>query len=203
VSKISANIKLEDVDRIERRGIGYVYRASLSILDLYDSLKRGLVRYAPRYQRGFSGSTDVLESEYDKLFLINDPILQVDAQRARVMAVKYLQGSSTARTSRGTCATNDDEGHDPYDEEQRTLEITGEITVPDTGHRHLAYFTLGLWSTTPRRSRGRAGGWHPGHRGRHHQGAQGLPPGRGAHLRGCVLPLKVCARATSTTRVQQ
>jgi hypothetical protein len=139
---------LNEVDRIERRGIGVVFRGIVTMEDLYEYLKRGIIRYAPRYQRGFDTSEDVPDSEYDKLFLINDTKLKIDPLRARMMAVKYLQGRLF--TSHVTWNVRTDSyDDDVYNPKKRLATLEGDITVPDTGHRHLAYFMLALWHEHP------------------------------------------------------
>lgn len=147
MSKVSSTITLDDVDRIERRGVGTIFRGVISIADLYQLLKRGTIRYAPKYQRGFKSSEDLPVSEYDRLFLINDAKLQIDPIRARVMAVKFLSG--ILYTSHVTWNVRDEGDGDVYDEEQRKATLEGDITIPDTGHRHLAYYTLALWKDHP------------------------------------------------------
>ncbi|KOX20257.1 hypothetical protein ADK67_30935 [Saccharothrix sp. NRRL B-16348] len=149
MSIVSVSVALHDVDRIERRGIGVVFRGIITIGALYEYLRRGIVRYSPRYQRGFRTTEDLPESEFDKLFLINDERLQIDPMRARAIAVKYLKG--WLFTSHVTWNVRVPDGYDghAYDSKKRTANLEGDLTVPDTGHRHLAYFMLVLWHEHP------------------------------------------------------
>lgn len=150
MSKITAGITLHEVDRLERRGIGVVYRGIIDLMSLFLLLNRGIIRYSPRYQRGFSSRDDLPEADYDKLYLINDQKLQIDPLRARVMAVKYLLGRLFTTHVTWNVRHEDDADHDDqWDEESRTVTLEADVTVPDTGHRHLAYFTLVLWKRHP------------------------------------------------------
>lgn len=150
MAKISSGTTINEVDRIEKKGIGVVYRGTIDLRSLSDLLARGIIKYAPRYQRGFSTREDVPESEYDKLFLINDPKLQIDPIRARVMAVKMLRGTLYTSHITWNARHVDGSSHDDqYDSGTRSATFEGDITIPDTGHRHLAYFTAVLWKDHP------------------------------------------------------
>jgi hypothetical protein len=147
-----------DVTRINRVGIGPVHRAVVPIKTIYELLKDSKVRYAPKYQRGFKQkfATNVAKSEYDRLFSLNDPNLQISQDRAAEMAVKYIKASNNDKnvmlfSSNVTWNARKEKGRpEPeYDAAKKTLSIHTSITVPDTGHRHTAYFLVGHWKEHP------------------------------------------------------
>ena len=65
------------------------------------------------------------------------------------MAVKFLQGR--LYTSHVTWNARVEKGGEApeFNEETRTLSIPTSLSVPDTGHRHLAYFDLVQWKEHP------------------------------------------------------
>ena len=148
-SQLTSATQLSEVTMIERRGIGPVYRATLSLEDLYHAMRRGLIRYSPRYQRGFKSWAEMSEDDLDVLLPIHDDKLQIKPERAEMMAVKYLQGR--LYTSHITWNARREPGAPPpdYDDEQGALHIESTITVPDTGHRHRAYYLLVQWKHHP------------------------------------------------------
>src|SRR5438128_342881 len=58
---LTYRITLEDVHRVRRPGIDYVYTGPITVGQLYQGLSDGLIRYSPRYQRGFRQSPDADE----------------------------------------------------------------------------------------------------------------------------------------------
>src|SRR4051794_38373237 len=148
-SQLTSATQLSGVTMIERRGIGPVYRATLSLEDLYYAMRRSLIRYSPRYQRGFKNWAEMDEHDLDVLLPIHDDKLQIQPERAEMMAVKYLQGR--LYTSHITWNARREPGTPPpvYDDEQGALHIESTITVPDTGHRHRAYYLIVHWKLHP------------------------------------------------------
>jgi hypothetical protein len=143
---VSAQTRLEGVTGILRRGVGMVYRAIVSVGDLAGFMRRSVVRYSPKYQRGFKKSLgDVEELRYAQLLPIDHPDLQLDPARASVMAVKFLQGR--LYTSHVTWNARQEPGNpEPnFEESNGILTLEHTLTIPDTGHRHLAYFLLDRW----------------------------------------------------------
>ncbi|WP_187774287.1 DNA sulfur modification protein DndB [Lolliginicoccus suaedae] len=152
---------MSGVTRIKRPGIGYVYRAIIPIHDLYEQLRRSVVRYAPRYQRGFKSrfAGEMKDSDYDVLLPITDPTLQIDPKRAAAMAVKYLMAYNDEDDKHLFNAdviwnariegAGDQEDSVTYDEKGQLLTVHSVITVPDSGHRHFAYYLLGDWFHHP------------------------------------------------------
>lgn len=149
---LSSSTKIEEVHRIKRPGLGRVYNGKVTIGNLYRGLVDGLIQYAPKYQRGFRPALGVDEKEYDHLFQIDNPKLDINHARAHAIAVKFLMALNAvndkvlfnpdviwnARTEEGL--------PDPdYDEDTRELTISTRLTIPDSGHRHYAYYCLGLW----------------------------------------------------------
>lgn len=149
MSKLTASTQLSDVTVIQRRGIGPVYRATLSLQDLYTAIRKAVIRYSPRYQRGFKNWSEATEDDLDLLVPMHDEHLQIKPERAQMMAVKYLQGrlfsahvTWNARKENGV--------HEPcIDDETGVLHIDSTITVPDTAHRHRAYYLLVHWKHNP------------------------------------------------------
>jgi hypothetical protein len=145
-TRVAASIVLENVTRMDRRGIGPVYRGIISLEDLHMLLKRSVLRYAPLYQRGFKlTQEDIDEYRYKMLLPLDSPDLQINPKRSHAMAVKFLQGRLF--TSHITWNARREEGAPPpkFDEATATLELQTTLTIPDTAHRHDAYRTLVRW----------------------------------------------------------
>jgi DNA-sulfur modification-associated len=149
VSKLTSSTQLSSVTVIERRGLGPVYRATLSLQDLYMAIRRATIRYAPRYQRGFRKWSETSEDDLDLLLPIHDEQLQIQPERACMMAVKYLLGR--LYSAHVTWNARREPGVPPpyVDDEQGVLHIHSTITVPDTAHRHRAYYLLVHWKHHP------------------------------------------------------
>ena len=149
MSKLTSSTQLEDVTVIERREVGPVYRATLSLQDLYDAIRKATVRYSPRYQRGFKNWADAREDDLDLLVPMHDENLQIQPERAQMMAVKYLQGRLFS--AHVTWNARQEPGVPPpyVDDETGVLHIESTITVPDTAHRHRAYYLLVQWKHYP------------------------------------------------------
>jgi hypothetical protein len=149
---------LERADRIKRPGIGHVAKAAVTSGDVYDGLKDGVIRYAPKYQRGWrGGKAPDDEADWDVLLEMNpvqfDPsVLRLDEARAWQMAAKYLSAKNkgTKKLFNTDLLWNSrrDKNHperDPRLTESRELELFTTLTLPDSGHRHYACFLLGAW----------------------------------------------------------
>jgi hypothetical protein len=154
MSAVEQAITVKDVTQLHRVGVGPVYRAIVPIKTVYRLLKNSTVRYAPKYQRGFKQNllSKIANSEWDRLFPINEPSLQVSHERAQEMAVKYLKAatgdSKTVLFSSNITWNARQEVDVPapkFDPGTKTLSISTAITVPDTGHRHMAYYLIGYW----------------------------------------------------------
>lgn len=145
-TEIQTITRLKNVDRIERPGIGHVYRAVLPIADVYTMLHESRIRYAPRYQRGYrKGLVDVEEERFDELLPLSHPDLEISEDRANEMAVKLLQGNLfSAHLSWNARKRSADDIPD-YDPIKRTLTIDSVLAVPDTAHRHRAYYRVIQW----------------------------------------------------------
>jgi hypothetical protein len=65
------------------------------------------------------------------------------------MAVKYLKGRLYTSYVTWNARLEDRHPAPEFDEEHGTLSVATTITVPDTGHRHLAYYLIGLWKENP------------------------------------------------------
>lgn len=141
-------ITLDGVARIKRRGVGHIYRAVISIADLAKLLRESKVCYAPKYQRGFRQElVDVEEERFSHLIPLNHPDADIDPRRAHMMAVKYLRGD--LYTSMITWNARTGAREPQYDEKTMSLSIDGVLTIPDTAHRHSAYYTLATWKDKP------------------------------------------------------
>ena len=153
--KFTRNVIIENVDRIYRPGIGYVYKGRISIGDLAEALKRGDIKYAPKYQRGQKRSAD---TDFDSTTLldISDPKLDIQVRRAQAMAAKYVIGMFDQPDREFYNpdiiwnARKDD--HAPeveYSPAKRTLTVHSTITIPDSAHRHYCYYLLYQWHAEP------------------------------------------------------
>ncbi|MBV9108759.1 MAG: hypothetical protein JO306_05100, partial [Gemmatimonadetes bacterium] len=147
---ISSVTKLQNVTRILRPGIGPVYRAVVSLADLAQFLRRATLRYSPLYQRGFKTAlVDVDDWKYRNLLPLDHPDLQIKPERARAMAVKFLQGNLFTCSLVWNARKSDGQSEPTYDEKTSTLLVESVLTIPDTAHRHLAYFELVHWHEDP------------------------------------------------------
>jgi hypothetical protein len=145
-TKVSSVIRLDNVTRITRRKIGSIFRAVVSLADLAEFLRKSFVQYAPKYQRGFRQDLiDVEEDRFKFLAPISYEELQIDPRRANEMAVKYLQGNLYTSMLTWNARRESGNGEPRYDEDTMTLLIDGILTIPDTAHRHRAYYNLVLW----------------------------------------------------------
>jgi hypothetical protein len=152
MSTLTSRTEVTGVTAIIRPGVGAIYRAIITIGMLYEVLRDSVVRYAPKYQRGFNrGAEDVPEADYELLLPINDERLKIEPRRAQAMAVKFLMALTGDKrgkklfTSFVVWNARSGEGRPEPKLTGDTLELRTVITVPDTGHRHLAYFLLGSW----------------------------------------------------------
>lgn len=153
MSTLTSRTEVTNVTAIQRPGVGYIYRAVITIGLLYEALRDSVIRYAPKYQRGFRRSAeDIPEADYELLLPINDEKLQLDVRRAQAMAVKFLMALNGDKrgkrlfTSFVVWNARSGKGRpEPKLNSDGTLELRTVITVPDTGHRHLTYFLLGSW----------------------------------------------------------
>ncbi len=140
---------LTDVRRIDRRGIGPVYRASISLDNLYRFIRNGDIHYSPRYQRGFGKWADFTDDALNALLPITDTKLQIKNERALAMAIKYLDGRLYTSNIVWNARVDDETPEAEYNDDEHTLSIYGTITVPDTAHRHRAYYWLVHWKYHP------------------------------------------------------
>jgi len=153
MGSLTSRTEVSNVTAIRRPGVGPIYRAVVTIDQLYEALRDSTIRYAPKYQRGFRRSQeDIPEADYDLLLPVTDERLQLDLRRAQAMAVKFLMALSGDKRGKRLFtsfvvwnARHGDARPEPTLRDDGTLEIRAPITVPDTGHRHLAYFLLGSW----------------------------------------------------------
>jgi hypothetical protein len=151
--KFVKNIEIQDVDRISRPGVGYIYKGKISSGDLAEILIEGDLRYAPKYQRGY-------KQEFDEntLFEITHEDLEIDQKRAASMAAKFLLGLDTSKHG-------PDERHEffnpditwnvrkqkgpalDYEAVNRTLTVHSTLTIPDSAHRHYLHYLLYQWNS--------------------------------------------------------
>lgn len=154
MAKFKKTVAIEDVHRIKRPGIGHVYVGRISIGDLAEALADGDLRYAPKYQRGMKQSDDnYFDSE--TLLEITNERLEIQVKRAEAMAAKYLiaLGDDPERVLFNPDviwnARYDPERQPEYDAKQRVLTVRTTITIPDSAHRHYAYYLLWKWAANP------------------------------------------------------
>jgi DNA-sulfur modification-associated len=149
MSRLSSTTALSDVTFIERRGLGRIYRATISVEDLHNAIRRAVIRYAPRYQRGLANWAEATEDDLNVLLPISDDKTQINPRRAQEMAVKYLLGKLYTAHIAWNARREGDAPEPDFDDERRTLVIESTITVPDTAHRHRAYYYLVHWKRNP------------------------------------------------------
>ncbi|QYC11438.1 DNA sulfur modification protein DndB [Brevundimonas nasdae] len=155
MAKFTKNVVIGEVHRVKRPFIGPVYVGRITIGDLADALIGGDVKYAPKYQRGLKGSDDnVYDSE--TLVDIHSDTLLIESKRAQAMAAKYLialagDGSRMLFNPDIIWNARLEPNRPPaeYDKGKRTLTLHSSITVPDSAHRHYAYYLLKQWSDNP------------------------------------------------------
>lgn len=150
-NEISSAVVVRNVrDFVEMPGTGRVYRALITVAVLSRLLRKSVVRYSPKYQRGFKRLEEDPDA-YQVLLPITDKSLQINRKRAEEMAVKYLLGMLFSATLIWNARKDPDEPAPEYDATTHDLKIFTEITIPDTAHRHLAQYILWEWSTDPKR----------------------------------------------------
>jgi hypothetical protein len=135
-------------DFVEMPGTGRVYRGTISVSQLGKLIKKGTLKYAPGYQRGFKGVREN-PADYEPLQPLTNPALQVKLKRAEEMAVKYLDGKLFSAGVIWNARKEEGEPGPEWDPETHELSIYTEITVPDTAHRHLNYYLLERWKRDP------------------------------------------------------
>lgn len=153
MAKFTKNVVIDDIHRVKRPGIGEVYVGRITIGDLAEALAAGDVKYAPKYQRGLKPSEDNVYTA-DSLLDIHSDKLLIETKRAEAMAAKYLMALSgegkrflfnpdiiwNARKEPDRPAAE-------YHKPSRRLTLHSTITVPDSAHRHYAYYLLRLWKS--------------------------------------------------------
>ncbi|MGG6382449.1 DNA sulfur modification protein DndB [Paenarthrobacter sp. NEAU-H11] len=148
---ISSAVVVRDVrDFVEMPGTGRVYRALITVATLAKLLRKSVVRYSPKYQRGFKKVEDD-PNAYHVLLPITDKALQINRKRSEEMAVKYLTGALFSASLIWNARKDPAEPAPEYDPTTHDLKIFTEITIPDTAHRHLAHYILWEWSSDPKR----------------------------------------------------
>jgi hypothetical protein len=153
--KFTKNVTIEGVDRIFRPGIGYVYKGRMSIGDVAEALKRGDIKYAPKYQRGQKKAEDV-DFDATTLLEITDPKLDIQVRRAQAMAAKYVMGMFDKPDREfynpdiiWNARKDENAGEVEYAQNKRILTVHSTITIPDSAHRHYCYYLLYQWQHQP------------------------------------------------------
>ena len=149
MTDISPSIPLTGVRRIERMHFGYIYRAEVTLQKLFDLIRFATIRYSPMHQRGFLKQEDRADEEYRHLLSLTDERVQIKPDRAEQMAVKYLRGELFTSLITWNARYVDGYPEPEFNETTSTLTIYTTITVPDTAHRHRAYYLLVLWKHDP------------------------------------------------------
>lgn len=148
-NEINSAVVVRDVrDYVEMPGTGRIYRALITVTMLARLLRKSVVRYSPKYQRGFK-KTDEDPTAYQVLLPITDKSLDIKRKRAEEMAVKYLLGKLFSASLIWNARKDPDEPAPEYDATTHDLKIFSEITIPDTAHRHLNYYILWEWKQDP------------------------------------------------------
>ncbi|WP_158622343.1 DNA sulfur modification protein DndB [Corallococcus sp. CA047B] len=145
---VSATVVHDVYDYVDRPGIGRIYRAKVSVRTLATLLRKAVVRYSPKYQRGFKKVEDE-PLAYEVMLPITDPRLQINVKRAEEIAVKYLQEDLFSDSIVWNARIEDGFSEPEWDNETKELRIHTSITIPDSAHRHLAYYLLDTWANNP------------------------------------------------------
>ena len=156
----SENRRMTDTHEMYRPTIGHVYKGSISIGDLGHLLTIGTIKYAPKYQRGYRQKYVTEEKNNSQEFLLAftqydgsgiNPEIEIDKSRIEEMAAKYLAAHDSAINGTewaGKVLYNpnvvwnirkDEKYSDQlvFDDTKDILSFHGEISVPDSGHRHV------------------------------------------------------------------
>ncbi|HZH18346.1 MAG TPA: DNA sulfur modification protein DndB [Archangium sp.] len=142
-----ANIEVRARD--EEPGLGYVSQARFSHQVLYQFMQNSFVRYSPRYQRGFQPSlADEPDQKgwFDQLLPVSDHRLLIDQKRCNEMAIRWLRQDMTNRSLFWNARTDNRIAPPQYRESDHVLTVFSPLTIPDSGHRHRAIYTLVEWS---------------------------------------------------------
>jgi hypothetical protein len=127
---LTSQTTLTGVTRVKRPGsIGFIYRAQVSIEELFELIRYNRVSYSPLTQRGFAERRDRTDAEFDQLLSLNDDDLQIDNNRAEQMAVKFLMGHLYSANIVWN-ARREGDIQPEFDSDAGTLSIKTTITVP-------------------------------------------------------------------------
>jgi hypothetical protein len=135
--------------REQEPGLGHASTARFSHQVLYQYMQNNFVRYSPRYQRGFQPAlSDEPDQKgwFDQLLPISDHRLLIDQKRCNEIAVRWLRQEMTNRQLLWNARTDNTLSPPVYDEVRHTLTVFSPLTIPDSGHRHRAIYTLVEWT---------------------------------------------------------
>jgi len=140
---INSSVILTNVDKS-----GKVYKGTIRLLDLFQALKKPIIHYCPATQRGQfnpDNPDEMTSSDYDALYQISYKHLALDENKVHEIAVLYLMGDFYWTDIIWNARIDPDFPPLEYDEKNRSLKIFSTITIPDSAHRHKAYYTLFEW----------------------------------------------------------
>ena len=165
-STVSSAFTITKVHEAHRMGVGTIFTGVIPILDLFHLMDRNLIMYSPKYQRGFNARSakNKTEADYDKCLSIFDSDVNIETGRSNEIAMRYLLGCTpeqpkqlfdyqiiwNARKEKGhTCEPLQPETCRQLVLDGDELTIDARIVVPDSAHRHRAYYALGSWYENP------------------------------------------------------
>lgn len=144
---LEGQIKITHVDFADGK-----YKGTITLAELNKSMTIPYVLYCPANQRGLYDKDfpdKSIEYDYNELYPINYKNLLLEQNKVYEMAILLLQGELVDSSVLWNVRKSTDYQTLAYDENQRCLNISGTITVPDSAHRHKAYLTLFDWQNNP------------------------------------------------------
>lgn len=138
---------IKDVDYCHGPGHG-VYKGSITLEDIYKGLSNAVLLYCPATQRGFFDplNPDANDSfDFTNFYVISNPNLELDKNKVNEIAIAFLRDQLMNVELVWNARASEGDTHVIYNKETRELIISGVITIPDSAHRHKAYFTLFKW----------------------------------------------------------
>ncbi|NOU99491.1 DNA sulfur modification protein DndB [Paenibacillus planticolens] len=129
------------------------YKGTIQLKTLYHAMKRPYVMYCPATQRGEYDPENpdyVISADYNHFHSITYPYLALDESKVNEMTVQYLRNQLYWSDLIWNARVDEDLPTSlEYDENLRTLRIYSTITMPDSAHRHRAYYRIFEWCKEP------------------------------------------------------
>lgn len=142
---------IKNVDYCQNPGNG-VYKGSITLQEIFDSIRNSHLLYCPATQRGVFDPQNPDHADFtdiDMLLPLAYPSLSLDTQKVHEIAIAFLKGELMNVDIIWNARAQQDTPDVFYNQDTRELSISGVITIPDSAHRHKAYYTIFKWKNDP------------------------------------------------------